>query len=69
MKMFFCLIVALLSSLLWINVLYVENINAKINPYQKTKKDMDDDRRRSVLKTILIIIMSVSWATVIYFWN
>lgn len=66
--MFFCLIIAILSTLIWINVMYVENINAKVNPYQKNGEDMENDKRRSVLKTLLVIIMSISWATVIYFW-
>lgn len=48
--------------------MYVENINAKVNPYQKNNEDMANDKRRGVLKTLLVIIMSISWATVIYFW-
>ena len=48
--------------------MYVENINAKVNPYQKNSEDMKNDERRGVLKTLLVIIMSYSWATVIYFW-
>ena len=48
--------------------MYVENINAKVNPYQKNGEDMENDKRRGVLKTLLVIIMSISWATVIYFW-
>ena len=66
--MFFCLVIAILSTLIWINVMYVENINAKVNPYQKNGEDMENDKRRGVLKTLLVIIMSISWATVIYFW-
>lgn len=66
--MFFCLIIALLSTLIWINVMYVEYINAKVNPYQKTAEDMKNDERRGVLKTLLVIIMSISWASVIYCW-
>ena len=66
--MYFCLIIAILSTLLWVNVLYTENINAKVNPYQKNDEDMKNDKRRGVLKTLLVIIMSISWATVIYCW-
>ena len=66
--MFFCLIIAILSTLIWVNVMYAENINAKVNPYQKNNDDMKNDERRGVLKTLLVIIMSISWATVIYFW-
>lgn len=66
--MFFCLVIAILSTLIWINVMYVENINAKVNPYQKNGEDMENDKRRGVLKTLLVIIMSISWTTVIYFW-
>ena len=63
--MFFCLIIALLSTLIWINVMYAELINAKVNPYQKTNDDMKNDERRGILKTLLVIIMSISWAIVI----
>ena len=66
--MFFCLIIALLTTFIWINVMYAEYINAKVNPYQKTDEDMKNDERRGVLKTLLVIIMSISWATVIYCW-
>ena len=66
--MYFCLIIAILSALLWVNVLFTENINAKVNPYQKNDEDMKNDKRRGVLKTLLVIIMSISWATVIYCW-
>jgi hypothetical protein len=66
--MYFCLIIAILSTLLWVNVLFTENINAKVNPYQKNDEDMKNDKRRGVLKTLLVIIMSISWATVIYCW-
>ncbi len=66
--MYFCLIIAILSTLLWVNVLFTENINAKVNPYQKNDEDMKNDKRRGVLKTLLVIIMSISWTTVIYCW-
>ena len=66
--MYFYLIIALLTTFIWINVMYAENINAKVNPYQKTNEDMKNDERRGVLKTLLVIIMSISWATVIYCW-
>ena len=66
--MYFCLIIAILSTLLWVNVLFTEKINAKVNPYQKNDEDMKNDKRRGVLKTLLVIIMSISWATVIYCW-
>ena len=44
--MYFCLIIAILSTLLWVNVLFTENINAKVNPYQKNDEDMKNDKRR-----------------------
>ena len=66
--MYFYLIIALLTTFIWINVMYAEHINAKVNPYQKTDEDMKNDERRGVLKTLLVIIMSISWATIIYCW-
>lgn len=64
--MYFCFGLALFFTLLWINIMFVENINAKINPYQKTDADMKNDQHRAVLKTLCIILMSIFWSLVIY---
>lgn len=61
---FIILGIALLSTLLWVNILFAEHITAKINPYV-TEGDAVQ-RQRAVIKTILVIIMSVFWATYIY---
>lgn len=61
----FCFIVALFTTLLWVNLMFTELINAKINPYQKTQEDLDIDRKRGVLKTVCIAIMSIFWAVII----
>lgn len=64
--MYICLGMALFFTLLWVNIMFTENINAKINPYQKTEQDAKDDRHRAVLKTISIILMSIFWSVVVY---
>ena len=59
--------IALLSTLLWVNILFAEHITTKINPYV-TEADVVQ-RQRAVVKTILVIIMSVFWATYIYLYR
>lgn len=60
------LIIALLSTLLWLNVLFAEHITAKVNPYI-TPEDIVQ-KQRAITKIMLIIIMSISWASYIYFY-
>lgn len=60
------LITALLSTLLWLNVLFAEHITAKVNPYI-TPEDIVQ-KQRAITKIMLIIIMSISWASYIYFY-
>jgi hypothetical protein len=59
--------IALLSSLLWANILFAEHITTKINPYV-TEADVVQ-KQRAVVKTILVIIMSLFWATYIYLYK
>lgn len=59
--------IALLSSLLWVNILFAEHITTKINPYI-TETDTVQ-KQRAVVKTILVIIMSLFWATYIYLYQ
>lgn len=59
--------IALLSTLLWVNILFAEHITTKINPYV-TDEDIVQ-KQRAVVKTILVIIMSVFWATYIYLYR
>lgn len=59
--------IALLSSLLWANILFAEHITTKINPYV-TEADVVQ-KQRAVVKTILVIIMSLFWATYIYLYR
>ena len=59
--------IALLSTLLWVNILFAEHITTKINPYI-TEADVVQ-KQRAVVKTILVIIMSLFWATYIYLYR
>jgi hypothetical protein len=58
------LIIALLTSLLWLNILFAEHITVKVNPYLSQTDEVQ--KQRSKLKTILVIIMSVFWGVYIY---
>ena len=59
--------IALLSSLLWANILFAEHITTKINPYV-TEADVVQ-KQRAVVKTILVIIMALFWAAYIYLYR
>ena len=64
--MYFCLVVALLATFIWINVTVADCINAKITPYGNKERD-EEDGKRAKLKTYLVIIMALFWAAVIRF--
>ena len=59
---------ALFFTLLWINTMFAEHIDAKVNPYQKTAQDRKIDQQRAVVKVISIILMSVFWSLTLYLW-
>lgn len=58
----FCLLVALFSTLLYINFLIVEIVNAKINPYNRSEDDFKKALKNSYIRIILIAIMSIFWS-------
>lgn len=62
--MYFVLVIAILSTLLWLNTMFTEHINAKINVYT-TNEDSDEDKQRAKLKLVLIVIMALFWGAVI----
>lgn len=64
--MYFCLVISILSTLMWINVMYAEYIISKINPY--TNGEDKEDKMRGKLKNILVIIMAIFWSSVILYW-
>lgn len=65
--MYFCLVIAILMTFLWIDNLVVSSINARVNPYQKTDEDKNRDERDAKKRTAYIIIASLFWAAVIFF--
>ena len=64
--MHICLFIAILSTLLWINVMFAENITAKVNPYSN---DTKTDKVRGVVKIALTLVMSLFWTTVVYYFG
>lgn len=66
--MFFCLFIALLSTLFYINILIAEIANTKINMYSmQDDNSYNESLKRGKVKNILLIIMSLFWTTVILF--
>lgn len=62
--MLLCLFIAILSTLIWANITVAEILSAKLNPYKETD---DSDKKRTVLKNYLTIIMALFWAIVFRF--
>lgn len=62
--MYFLLLISILSTLLWINILYAEYLTSKVNPFEP--QDNTEDKIRSKIKIYLIIIMALSWSALIY---
>lgn len=62
--MLFCLFIAILSTIIWLNITVAEVLSAKLNPYKETD---ESDKKRTVLKNYLSLIMAIFWAIVIRF--
>ena len=60
------LFIAILSSLIWLNITISDFINAKISPYY-TGVIKIDERNKSKIKNTLLIIMALCWAIVLRF--
>lgn len=65
--MYFLLVVALLSTLIYLHLMVVAVVNAKINPYGG-KKDDETTVLITKIKYGLLVIMALSWSAVIRFW-
>ena len=63
----FCLLVAIFSSLLYINLLIAEIVNAKINPYNRDENDYKREVKNSYIRIVLISIMSIFWSVFFIF--
>lgn len=62
--MLLCLFIAIFSTLIWVNITVAEILSTKLNPYKETD---DSDKKRTVLKNYLTIIMALFWAIVFRF--
>lgn len=62
--MYFLLVLALLSTLVYVHLMLSDAINARVNPYD-TGKDKDTAILISKIKYGFLIIMSLSWSGVI----
>lgn len=66
--MYYCLTIAIISTLLWINQTFAEYINTINKQYSVDGDDKDLEIEKARIKTILSIIMGLFWSAVIYFW-
>lgn len=64
--MYIVLVIALLSILMWVNTLFTEYINAKLNPYRQEGSE-EIDKQRARLKLVLLIITSLFWGAYIIY--
>ena len=65
--MYFILVLALISTFIYINLMLSDAINARINPYA-AGKEKEEALLLSKIKYALLIIMAFSWGAVIRFW-
>ena len=65
--MFFITVIALFSTLMLINILVTESINARLNMYSN-KDTEEEDKNRAKLKMILILIASCFLSALITKW-
>ena len=64
--MYIVLFIALLSTLMWVNTLFTEYINAKLNPYRQEGSE-EIDKQRARLKLVLLIITALFWGAYIIY--
>lgn len=65
--MYAILVTALISTLIYFNLLISDYINAKVNPYA-VGKNPEDAVLISKIKYIILVVMAFSWGAVIRFW-
>ena len=63
--MFVCLFIAILATIIWVNLLISEVINSKINPYTDIN---ETDKKRAIIINYLAAIMALFWAIVLRYW-
>lgn len=64
--MYIVLVIALLSTLMWVNTLFTEYNNAKLNPYRQEGSE-EIDKQRARLKLVLLIITALFWGAYIIY--
>ncbi len=66
--MFFCFVVAIFSTLYWIDSLVISVTNAKVNPYQKNIEEEKIIMNRTAIRLISIGLSAIFWGVIIIFW-
>lgn len=64
--MYLIIVLALLSTLIYVNLMLTDAINAKINPYG-AGHEKEQAILLSKIKYVLLVIMALSWGAVIRF--
>ena len=65
--MYFCLTIAIISTLLWLNTLFAAYLNAQNNHYA-TDEMQKVEIAGARFRIVLVIIMGFFWSSVIYYW-
>ena len=63
--MIFCLIIALLSTLIYLNLLLSDLINMRINPNYAPSNNDENAVIIAKIKYVLLIIMAIFWSIII----
>ena len=63
---FITLLIAIMASALWVNIIITEGYNSRLNAYG-TKADNEKSMLVSKVKNTLICIASLAWTTYIIF--
>ena len=66
--MIVCLIIAILSTLYWIDSLIITVTNAKINPYQKNIEQEKREKQTTILRLSAMLTSSVFWGIIINYY-
>lgn len=64
--MVFCWIIAILSTLYWIDTLVISVTNARMNPYRNSAEVQKQDRNSAIARLCSIAVASICWAIIFY---
>lgn len=65
--MYFCFIIALFTTLYWVDSLIITVVNAKVNPYSKNADDEKIMKNRTIIRLVSLLLSTIFWGVIFIF--